>query len=1041
MTAEPGVFSLEIVCECGAVSPVAARFCSACGRPLAAAAGTIVPIGSDEVAPAGVALSTTSRSDVGATNSHGRGFEERRRVTALFADLAGFTALAGRLETEDLLAVIDPVITGLAQIVDRYDGYLEKFAGDAVLALFGAPVAHEDDAARALQVAAEMHAFVTEPGTHPDSLGLALHIGVNTGVAVARSIGSGGRAQYAVLGESVILAQRLESLAPAGHTYVGELTMRLACDHFDFEDLGPRSVKGRADAIAVYEVRGARQPKPAHATSRTIGRDRDLNVLLEALRAARDGTSQVAYLVGPAGSGKSHLMMQLREHSAADGVLWVEIVGESYAQAAYRGVVPLFAAALAARYPDAPSTAARLRRLADDPSGPAGVEYTSLLVGERTDPSALARLVPQEIGRQLVDAAKGWLVDLCGRQDVVVAVDNAQWLEPSTIDLLQELMWAVPAANLLFCLSGRPPKPAFAAVASVTVEFLALDPGELRQLIVEELSLLPDDHLTAYVYDRSQGNPLMAVETIRHLREENLLNAHHGHVRLITGAGPGSVPANLETLLAARIDTMHHESTSVATAAAAIGLVVPLPLLRAVSGLPADRFQMRTSELTDAGFATRQGDAELRFDSPLVRDVLYTRLTARRRQALHARIASMIEMTVASPDVAAPLLAEQLFLAGDFLGALPLLRQVAEQARQVHAHDDAAVALTRAVEAARAAHLPDEATVSGLLCDLADLRMELGEYDLAEQLYLEAQHAGRNARAFAGLGAALRRQGRYADAQAELRAALTARPDGDVRLIWSELSAALSVSGDLPGGLDAARSGLDLGRTDDRVAGLLLARIVRAETLLGHFEAAAEPAARAIENFERAGDQTGLCTALRLLGSLQEGAGELDDAAATLERGLALAERIGLVEEIGGCLINLGMVKSALDDHHAAAACYARAAVTFERTDNRAGQATAYGNGALEQFILGQAGRASALADRAMRLAEEVGNHLIAADVHHTLGLIAESRSDLTGALVHAEAAIGEFELAAMPEAATPSRTLAERAREAQRANRISRQA
>ena len=1034
MTADSGTFSLEIVCACGTVSPVAARFCSACGRALAAATA-LTAVGSDEPKPADPRGSwpAISRGDVGVTIPHARWFEERRRVTALFADLAGFTSLAGRLEPEDLLAVIDPVITGLAQIVDRYDGYLEKFAGDAVLALFGAPVAHEDDSARALHVAAEMHARIAELSSQPDAAELALHIGINTGVAIARSIESGGRAQYAVLGESVILAQRLQSLAPVGQTYVGELTMQLAQDHFEFEKLGLRPVKGRSDPVPVYRVRGRRQAQPARSTLRTIGRDRDLNVLLDALRAARDGISHVAHLVGPAGSGKSHLMAQLRDHPAADGVLWVEIVGESYAQAAYRGVVTLFAAALAARYPGGSSTAARLRHLAADPFGPASVEHTSLLVGERTDPSALTDVVPQEVGRQLFDAAKAWLADLCSRQDVVVAVDNAQWLEPSTVDLLRELMWALPAANLLFCLSGRPPKPTFDAAASVTVEFLSLEPNELRQLIVEELSLLPDDHLTACVYDRSQGNPLMAVETIRHLRDEHLLDAHHGHVRLITGAGPGSVPANLETLLAARIDTMHPESIRVATAAAAIGLVVPVPLLQAVSDLEADRFQMGMSELIDVGFATGHGPAVLRFDSPPIRDVLYSRLTARRRRALHARIASMVEMTVASPDVAAPLLAEHLFLAGDVLGALPLLRQVAEHARQVHAHDDAAVALTRAVEAARATHRTDDDTVSILLCDLADLRMELGEYDLAEELYREAQQDGGNARAFAGRGAALRRQGRYADAQAQLRAALAERPVGDVRLIWGELSAVLAVSGDLPAGLDTARTGLSLGRTDDRVAGLLYARIVRAETLLCHFEAAAESAARAIENFERAGDQPGLCTALRLLGSLQQSAGQLDEAAATLERGLALAERIGLVEEIGGCLINLGLVKGALDDHQAAAECYARAAVTFERADNLAGQATAYGNGAFEQFVLGQPERASELADRAMRLAAEVGNHLVAADVHHTLGLIGESRGDFAAALAHANAAIGEFELAAMPDSATPSRELAQRARDAQR--------
>ena len=209
----------------------------------------------------------------GVTIAHSRSVEERRRVTALFADVSGFTSLAGRLETEELLAVVDPVIAGLAGIVDRYGGYLEKFAGDALLALFGAPVAHEDDAVRALRVAAEMHASIAELSTSPEASGLSLHVGVNTGVVVARSIEASGRAQYAVLGESVILAQRLESLAPPGQTYVGRLTMEQAAEVFDFEDLGPREVKGRADPVEVYRVTGRRADAPARATRKLIGRE------------------------------------------------------------------------------------------------------------------------------------------------------------------------------------------------------------------------------------------------------------------------------------------------------------------------------------------------------------------------------------------------------------------------------------------------------------------------------------------------------------------------------------------------------------------------------------------------------------------------------------------------------------------------------------------------------------------------------------------------------------------------------------------------
>src|SRR5213079_795628 len=153
--------------------------------------------------------------------------EERRLVTALFADISGFTPLASRLDPEDLMEVIDPVVSILSSIVGRYDGFVEKFAGDALLALFGAPVAHEDDAERALHVALEMHSELARLCADlPHDAELTLHVGVNSGHGIARILGSEARMDYAVLGDSVILAQRLESAAPHGETYVSEMTVR-----------------------------------------------------------------------------------------------------------------------------------------------------------------------------------------------------------------------------------------------------------------------------------------------------------------------------------------------------------------------------------------------------------------------------------------------------------------------------------------------------------------------------------------------------------------------------------------------------------------------------------------------------------------------------------------------------------------------------------------------------------------------------------------------------------------------------------------------
>ena len=516
----------------------------------------------------------------------------------------------------------------------------------------------------------------------------------------------------------------------------------------------------------------------------------------------------------------------------------------------------------------------------------------------------------------------------------------------------------------------------------------------------------------------------MIRETVRQLRAAELLDIRSGRAHLIVGATATSLPGNLEALLATRLDTLDGRLMEVAKAAAGVGVQVPVALLTAVMGNNDVGEAVR--ELVDLGFLHRSAKDTVRFDSTLLREVCYARMTARQRRALHARIARALFDAGATAGSDYTMLAEHRYLAGELEQALPMLRECARRARAVFASDDAVVALRRALEASQAV-APE--TVPELLCDLADLRMELGEYDRAAELFARARDAGNDARAWAGEAATQRRRGDYGQGWKSLQEGFAAQPGGDLRLLWCELSWNLSVSGDLSGSLDAARSGLELDHDLDDVAGLLLLQVVRAETLLGELADARQHVDEAIRQLEAAQNLRGLCSALRLLGSLHERQGDMSSAAASLERGLELAERTGLVEEIGGCLVNLGLVRGALDDHLAAAECYARAEVVFEEVGHRAGQAVSTGNRAYELFMLGDVDGGRTLGERALTLALDVGNHYTIADIHHTLGLIAEAANRVDDAYAHARAAIEEFELAGMPDYGQPSADLAERMR------------
>src|SRR5919201_6581209 len=229
---------------CGGTNPEGTRFCGHCGRAVAVEAAPETP---ESVIAGRIG---ERLEEIGDDAGYAR-----RLVTALFADVSGFTSLADRLDPEELLEVIDPVISALSSVVGRYGGYVEKFAGDALLALFGAPVSHEDDAERALRVAVEMHPELARLVQDlPHDAELTLHVGVNSGHGIARILGSEARMDYAVLGDSVILAQRLESAAPPGETYVSETTVRLTESEFEFEPVGELTLKGKSEPVPAWRL-------------------------------------------------------------------------------------------------------------------------------------------------------------------------------------------------------------------------------------------------------------------------------------------------------------------------------------------------------------------------------------------------------------------------------------------------------------------------------------------------------------------------------------------------------------------------------------------------------------------------------------------------------------------------------------------------------------------------------------------------------------------------------------------------------------------
>ena len=394
--------------SCGGENPEGMAFCGHCGSPMAASPPQPPPPPSDEREAALTAFASDRIDPTGTSMT-----EERRLVTALFADLSGFTPLSERLDAEELLEVIDPIITALSDIVGRYGGYVEKFAGDALLALFGAPIAHEDDATRALEVSIEMHRELARlRGTLGENgEGLTLHIGIASGRGIARMIGSQVRMDYAVLGDSVILAQRLESATPSGQTYISQATREIVQDRFDLEEVPPLTLKGKAEPVPAWRLLGSRRSADQRSglTGRRhaplLGRAREVAQLLGAIdRLAGGGGTEIVGIVGEPGVGKSRLVDEARRLAAEQEITWLDARCLSYGAALpYWPISDLLSRELGIAADD--SAASKFDALVGEKGldAPNARLYLATLLG-LPPPIDLAELEPEAFRRGLHDA-------------------------------------------------------------------------------------------------------------------------------------------------------------------------------------------------------------------------------------------------------------------------------------------------------------------------------------------------------------------------------------------------------------------------------------------------------------------------------------------------------------------------------------------------------------------------------------------------------------------------------------------------------------
>jgi class 3 adenylate cyclase/tetratricopeptide (TPR) repeat protein len=584
---------------------------------------------------------------------------ERRQLTVLFCDLVGSTEYATRLDPEDMGALVHAYHVVSKDVVTRWDGHIAKYMGDGVLAYFGYPHAHEDDAERAVRAGLQLAAAIEALTTDADRA-LAGRIGIATGlVMVGELIGEGAAQEHTVVGETPSLAARLQALAHPGAVVVAASTRRLLGGLFELDDLGPQALKGFAEPVrairVVVESRTESRFEALHGRQLTplVGREHELGLLLERFERAKGGEGQVVLLSGEPGIGKSRIVRALRERLEGEPYTPLShYCSPFHGNSALHPVIGLLERAAGLARDDPPEVRlAKLEHLVTLSSDrlDAVVPLVAALLGVPTEEKyPPLELTPQRQRQRtlevLVDQAEG----LSRRQPVLALYEDVHWADPTTLELLGLVIERVQRVAVLVLITFRPEfTPPWAGHAHLTQLSLARLTRRHGGALIERVTggkALPAE-ITARIVERTDGVPLFVEELTKSVLESGLLRDAGDRFEL-DGALPSlAIPSSLHDSLMARLDRLAPVK-EVAQIGAVIGPEFSHELLAAVADRPAAELGAALERLVASELIFRRGtppDATYSFKHALVQDVAYQSLLKSKRQRLHARVPEVLE--------------------------------------------------------------------------------------------------------------------------------------------------------------------------------------------------------------------------------------------------------------------------------------------------------------------------------------------------------------------------------------------------------------
>ena len=854
----------------------------------------------------------------------------RKVITALFADVVGSTALGERLDPEELQEIVGEGVAQIVRAAEELGGHVERIAGDGALILFGAPVAHEDDAERAvlagLRVLAAIDAYAAELARTHELDGFAVRVGVETGTAVLAALGGARPIEFGATGDVLNTAARLEAAAEPGTMLVGPHTFEVVEAGFDWDPPRKLTLKGKADVVVGHRPRWPRGPgygrRGAGRVTPLLGRERELASLDAGLARLHEGPGGVLVLTGEPGLGKTRLLSELRRRAeaATPTPVWLEGRCVSYGQRLpylpfqallrnWLGATPADDEARVASLLDA-----RLAALMGERSAQVR-PFVGTVLGipaRSADAARMSGLGAEDLQAATFSAVISLIRELARNSSVVLALDDVHWADGTSLALAQALVSSLDECRVLLVVAARPGGEAplrdhaIEALGDRTT-VLELDPlpGQADRALLTELAggaELPEE-LGQRVLDRAEGNPLYLEEVVRSLMDAGALVRDGDGWRYDRNVEV-QVPETVEKLVLARVDVLSPVARELLSAAAVLGRRFTRPLLAEVAGDAAALPELLEAELVLEADLGSPG--EYRFKHHLIREVTYGSMLKRRRQELHRRAAAAIESLLADGiEEQLGVLALHWEAAGDLERALDFHARAAHAAELLGASDEALDHYAAALGAGEALGLPsDDPRLSAIAMQRAEILFYTGD---PEQGAAEANRALEGARRTANrsleLAAltqlALQRYGGYEHAVALGEEAVTiARSLGDGPALAGALSRLAILDANrlhLERSLEEASEAVELARRldDEEVTGLAVDGLKLSHLKLGRLDDVERATAELIEIHRRRENLFYLEWALLESSFPMLGRGDFAAARARAREALELNQRLG----------------------------------------------------------------------------------------------------------------------------------------------------